>query len=778
MRKDATMLDASKIARAALTGMLALSLAALSGCPDDPYDADTWIDKLDDKTELERALTELARLKDPKSIGPLGEAWRDNNYPARILRVIIDVADQFNPEKDEFKNISSAAARRVDPDDPKFKPTETETKDPKQREEIAKARYEAEKKRVYGPFADNGPYWGKAVPYLKQAVELFLEDDNNDRLIENAIASVDALGRAKEFGFDEDPEVVETIIRAATVKVPADSKAQVVRIAALRALGKWPNNPRAADTLIKVLNADPEDQHVLVFAAAADALGYAQSVDAIDPLIRAMFELPVVYPFCRRSLVAIGKPAIKPLMDVFSHKHKKMEAFAKEHNFYTKCRGDKKVRGQVIRNADLGGSKTCKAPKALEVKSANILGDLLAKQAIPMMLDELDEDPQASGYHPQTGAEFTNQHQAIFIALRKMGANDKVAAKLLAYAQDTKKEDDLAAMAIDTYSFVTRETTALNWLDGVMTASTDRAGKKQSGGDDTDIVALASSIAYSRLANERKHLKPFKEQIAKHKKAADSWEKKFEKANKEYEKKRPKWEEYDEKYKEEVVRPAIKTWEEANKDLKKKDKDEYDKKRKAQPWFEVIKKGKHKGRYAEHKKKKKEFEEIELANNNAENKMNEARGLQRAAEQNMARILVGIECKGDPKCLIGFAEKSADVIAKALNKDIEGADKWDPDAKKLLRVAAVERALLEIAKLGPKARPVADKMINDLLPQTERIIREGVLLALPHVVELPCTKCVAKLDEVIKDQENQTTLSALTADARVWRNFYRWAGVK
>jgi len=34
------------------------ALALLSGCPDNPYDADTWIEKLDNQKEFERAVTE------------------------------------------------------------------------------------------------------------------------------------------------------------------------------------------------------------------------------------------------------------------------------------------------------------------------------------------------------------------------------------------------------------------------------------------------------------------------------------------------------------------------------------------------------------------------------------------------------------------------------------------------------------------------------------------------------------------------------------------------
>lgn len=767
------MLAFANLARVVLAAPVALALVLTqTGCPDDPHDASTWTDKLGDKHELERALTELQRLKDPDSIGPLAKAWEDNNKPARILRIIISIADQYDPESDKYRNLSAAAARRVDPDDKKYK-AEREITDPDEREKIRKARYEADIRRTYGPFYEKGPYWEKAVPVLQKAVAEYLGDDNNDRLIENAIAAVDALGKAKEFGADND---VQVIIDAAKHSVPADSKAQVVRVAALRALGKWSESELAKTTLIDVLKmAGEEDQHAAVFAAAADALGYAQSTDAIDPMIKAMFNLPAVYGFCRRSLVAIGKPAIKPLLQVFEGKHKEMNEFAKEKKFAASCEGYKTIGGQRVK-VNLGGTKTCIAPKALEVKTANILGDLLAREAVPAMLKELDQPAMPSGWHPQSGAPFANQHQAIFIALRKMGANKDVAERLIQYIKDKNSEDSLVAMAIDTYSYVTRDTSQLNYFKAIMTQSASRTGEKidAKDKDDADPMAVAAALAYSRLASSRDDMAPFKSKIKEYAADAAANEKKFEAANKEFEKIEPGWKKTDEEYKEKVVRPSIKAWDKANEELKKNDPAKYQAERDAKPWFETIKK-KHKKQYDAHKKAKAEFDKAEQEKLNYENRLNEAIALQRSAEQNMGRIVVGVQCKGDPKCLVSFGSKSPNEVAKEIEKDIPGATKWEPDQKKLLWIAANERALLELAKLGSKAEPVTKDLL-ELLPSTDRFIREGVLLALPQVAKLPCGDCARVLDEVIKEQENQTPLAALTADARVWRNYYHWAG--
>ncbi len=750
------MLHARNLSRVTAAGLLAVLLALpLGGCPDDPYDASTWIDKLGDKNELERALTELGRLKDPKSIEPLGKAWRNNNHPARILRLIIDIADQFDPESDQYKNVSSAGARVLHPDDIKY--IDTSIKDDKERAEVAKERYQADKLRTYGPYFKKGPFWEKAIPFLQEAVNLFLEDDNNDRLIENAIDAVDALGRAKEFGVNSD---VNVIIKAATVQLPSNAKGQVVRIAALRALGKWSENPAAANTLIKVLNAKPEDQHQLVFAAAADALGHARSKDAVEPLMRAMFALPAVYPFCRRSLVAIGTPAIKPLIDLFTGKNKALNAFAREHKFNIDC--DKAA-----------GPKTkCIAPKALETKSALILGDLLAKQAVPYFLEELQKDAQPSGYAPN-GRPFQFQHQAIFTSLRKMGANDKVANASIAYAKNSKSDDAIVPMAIDTYSFVATDTSQLGYLEDIMMGRKDRTGAKEKDADPSDPILSIASIAYGRLADKPSDLKPFKDEAHKHKAKADDWEKKFNKLVKEYDAAKGPYEKSHKEYLDKYVRPEIKKWDDAHASMKKDKPEEYAKERAKKPWFDTVPKSVRKAANA----KKKKFEEIEFKKNDAENHMNEARGLQRTAEQNMARVLVGIQCKGKPKCYIDFVNKKPAELAKALAKDIPDAKDWDPDAQKVLWAAAVERSLLEIYKLGPKAKPVLPDLLR-LLPSTERWVREGVLLALPQVAPLPCEECTTAMEAVIREQSSQTTLNALTAETRVAANWFSWAGTK
>ena len=57
-----------------------------------PYDAQTWIAKLDDPREMERAVTNLEQLGDPRAIKPLGDAWLAQGRPVRLLQVMIGIA--------------------------------------------------------------------------------------------------------------------------------------------------------------------------------------------------------------------------------------------------------------------------------------------------------------------------------------------------------------------------------------------------------------------------------------------------------------------------------------------------------------------------------------------------------------------------------------------------------------------------------------------------------------------------------------------------------------
>jgi hypothetical protein len=150
-------------------------VAAALGCEKDPNDAQTWIDKLDDPREVDDAVRNLERLKDPKAIKPLGGLWRKMNRPSKVLRVMGAIASH---EDDKGK-----------------------------------------------------PHYPEAVEFFKEAIENF--DPADERSIDDARFSCDLLGRAG------DPSAVDVLIKAAQKAMPRLSPANQVRIAAVKALGKF-----------------------------------------------------------------------------------------------------------------------------------------------------------------------------------------------------------------------------------------------------------------------------------------------------------------------------------------------------------------------------------------------------------------------------------------------------------------------------------------------------------------------------------------------------------
>ncbi|HWN68416.1 MAG TPA: HEAT repeat domain-containing protein, partial [Haliangium sp.] len=151
------------------------------------------------------------------------------------------------------------------------------------------------------------------------------------------------------------------------------------------------------------------------------------------------------------------------------------------------------------------------------------------------------------------------------------------------------------------------------------------------------------------------------------------------------------------------------------------------------------------------------------------------RNYQRAFEQNLARAHVGVRCKKDPQCYGAVLDETGEDIGKKLSEHIKDLDKWSTEEKAALKLAAAERALFELVKMGDKGRPMMDKILKHV-ESPERIMRQGTLLAMVHVAQLPCDQCIERLDEVIEAQKEDTKLSELTKDTQVARNYFLWAG--
>ena len=608
------------------TGLLAgLFLLTLSACPKDPYEADTWIDKLDDPAEVQKAVDKLGDLGDPKAIAPLGRVWEKHNRSSRVLRVIIGLADQ--------------------PANPRH---------------------------------PGGPFWTDAIPVLSKAVSEFKLGDS--RSVEDAIAAADALGRAK------DPSTAQVLI-AAVNKVhngkplPITDLSQNVRIAAMRALGNFGRDDRAVETLIKVLRTDPlgdENRDNLeaaasaarVRGAAANALGATKNPKALQPLLISMYEVDFIFPQVRGALTRMGAPAIPELVRVVEGKHDEINKFASERNFATDC-----SKGE-------GPGTRCIAPGALTYKAAIVLGDLHAKEAVPVLTAQLRKPARTSFFAPN-GVPGPPDHNGVLDALRKIG-DPSAADTVLTYLKDPKTDDLTRPIAIDAYSMMTRDTEALPHL----------ASEMKNDAQEVEEIRRSAGLAYARLVREKHQLEPLDFMIDRYAKEAAKQDDKAKAAK------------------------------------KREDKEE------------------------------------------AESQANGYRDLSTLFWQHKVRALVGVACHDDPACYTKFLKLTPEQVIAELQ--LPDAAQMKKDAKDAYRIAAQERALLELAKLGPKASASLDALLA-LAESTERLIREGVLLAMVQVAPIPCDKCTARLDEVIKAQDDQDRLSFLTADTQVVRNYFAGA---
>jgi len=434
------------------TGLLAglLLLTALqTGCPKDPYEADTWIDKLgdDDPKEVERAVNKLAdEVKDPKAITPLGKMWRKRARPSRILRIIIGLASQ-----------------------PSYKD--------------ARGKDHA------------GPFWKDAVPILIEALQFEVGDT---RSIEDAMAAADALGRAR------DPSSVQALMAAVNAApsgkpLAVTDPGQNVRIAAMRALGNFGGDQRAVETLIKVLQTDPLDDEnrdnpeamvasAKIRGAAANGLGATRSPAALSPLVLALYQVDVIFPQVRGALTQYGEPAVPELLKVFKGEHAEVNKFAKDNNFANDC----EAKGE-------GPGTSCIAPGAVAYKSAIVLGDLRARGAVPILIDGLKKKSRTSFFGPG-GVPGPPDHNGILDALRKI--NDPSAAEVVStYMRDAKTDDVFVRpLAIDVYSMIAREPSkaALDYM----------AGEIKNDAQEVEEIRKAAGMAYARLVKSKDQMAP------------------------------------------------------------------------------------------------------------------------------------------------------------------------------------------------------------------------------------------------------------------------------
>jgi hypothetical protein len=146
----------------------------------------------------------------------------------------------------------------------------------------------------------------------------------------------------------------------------------------------------------------------------------------------------------------------------------------------------------------------------------------------------------------------------------------------------------------------------------------------------------------------------------------------------------------------------------------------------------------------------------------------------RMVQTHVARVEITIHCKADLGCYGATLNQSeADLLAR-IKPYVPDIETWTREEKQGVVDASIERAMLELGKRGAAAADLTDALL-DAATSDHRIVRESILLALPHIAKLPCARCVTKLDRAIKAGEGKTTLDALNLETSVLRNYFRWA---
>lgn len=427
--------------------VMLVGLVGLAGCPDNQYDYKTWTKKLDDPGQAERAVTELEQLGNPGAIEALGNAWKSQGKPVRLLQVIIGLARPLTPEE-------------------------------------AKAKFVTDFEKT-GRKAS----WDAAMPFLTEA--LTGVDEANPRSVDSASKAADAIGEAQQAAG------LDALIDLASK--PVTKKLIAAQVGAVRAIGKFENEKaRAATALTKIIDREPpphprtakdsralEEKYGLflgVTGAAINALGDLRYPNAAKTLALAMYRTPELFMQIRRALVATGPSAKDELRKILRGDHAEVNQLFKDKRLDKYC-GDK---------GDAPPDQ-CQPVSAKDFYPAVVLGDFYDPAATPDLLAALKRPPLPVYFMDDQPSPNT-QYNAIFDALRKIGSADAAApVRDLWMGKDT--ELNIKILAISAYPFLTRDGAGVDELGAI--AADNKAD---------DQLRQEAATAFARLSASAKSL--------------------------------------------------------------------------------------------------------------------------------------------------------------------------------------------------------------------------------------------------------------------------------
>jgi HEAT repeat protein len=292
----------------------------------------------------------------------------------------------------------------------------------------------------------------KAIAHFKdkRALDVMIDAlDYSEESCDQAKVAANALGEIP------DQKAVDPLIKALQKPLPIKTPCNVVKLEGMKSLVKI-HDPKAVDALVKILETPADDQDFYLNQVAATSLGDLGDPRAVPALVRGLFMTgrgSDIYAPCRVSLLEIGKPSVQPLVDAMQHKNVKLEEDAKKYEF---------------------------RPGVIVQKTALVLGDLMAKEAVPALLAELKKPAQGDSY------------KGALYALGMIGdtSTTKDITAVLTNAKVDSADRRSAADALNFMGDLSAAPTLLNMA---------KSGFVMVGKEKYDDVRVASAIAYSRL---------------------------------------------------------------------------------------------------------------------------------------------------------------------------------------------------------------------------------------------------------------------------------------
>ncbi len=321
------------------------------------------------------------------------------------------------------------------------------------------------------------------------AMDLFISQlDYSDDNYENA--SVAATGiyeiaTRDDKGREAAKKAVPDLIKAITKKLPIKTRANVVKVEAMRALTAI-KDPSAVDALDQVLETPADEQDFFLNKQAARHLGEFANPKSVNSLVRGLWMTGRnvdIFQDCRIALVRIGEPAVDKLVETLQRKNTAVEDDAKKYEF---------IPGIVVQ------------------KAAILLGDLRSKKALPALLAELSKKDDGLAPNGVSG------HQSVLQAIGFIG--DPSASKtLIGILSDGKRNAKHRAAAAEGLNLLSATDALPAMLAAAKTNYISGKGEQKEVDQDKATLAAQGVTQFSRLAekDETAALEPILKAIPK-----------------------------------------------------------------------------------------------------------------------------------------------------------------------------------------------------------------------------------------------------------------------